>query len=223
MSEWLTYRLSDFLMFSPQTYRRLFELYNEAVWPAQIAALVVGLAIMALLIRPAGSAGPVFALLAACWLWVAVAFHAQRYATINWAASWFAAAFAAEAALLLWFAGRGKLVLRPPADSASRLGLGIFLFALLLQPLLGPLLGRSWREAELFGLAPDPTAVATLGVALLATGRARWALMALPLLWCAVGGATAWAMAAPDAWLLPLAGVLAMLAAAAQSRFRTRI
>ena len=28
MSEWWTYRLSDFLMFSPRTYHRLFELHN---------------------------------------------------------------------------------------------------------------------------------------------------------------------------------------------------
>jgi hypothetical protein len=36
MSEWWTYRLSDILPFSAQTYFRLFELHNAAVWPAQI-------------------------------------------------------------------------------------------------------------------------------------------------------------------------------------------
>ena len=35
MSEWWTYRPSDFLMFAPRTYWRLFELHNEAWWPAQ--------------------------------------------------------------------------------------------------------------------------------------------------------------------------------------------
>ena len=29
MSEWWTYRLSNFLLFSPRTYYRLFELYNS--------------------------------------------------------------------------------------------------------------------------------------------------------------------------------------------------
>jgi hypothetical protein len=28
MSEWWSYRFSDLLMFSPETYYRLFELYN---------------------------------------------------------------------------------------------------------------------------------------------------------------------------------------------------
>ena len=29
MSEWWTYRLSDFLLYAPRTYFRLFELYND--------------------------------------------------------------------------------------------------------------------------------------------------------------------------------------------------
>ena len=48
MSEWWTYTLSDFLLFSPRTYYRLFEIYNAAIWPAQIVALGLGLAMPAL-------------------------------------------------------------------------------------------------------------------------------------------------------------------------------
>ena len=33
MSEWWTYTLSDFLLFSPRTYYRLFELHHRALWP----------------------------------------------------------------------------------------------------------------------------------------------------------------------------------------------
>ena len=40
------------------------------------------------------------AALAACWLWTGVAFHASRYATINFAAVYFAWAFGVDAALL---------------------------------------------------------------------------------------------------------------------------
>jgi len=212
MGEWATYSPSDFLLFAPRTYYRLFELYNAAVWPAQLAALSAGAAILALL-RRGGTvdARIAAALLAACWLWVAVAFHAQRYATINWAAEWFAWAFAAEAALLLALG-----VLRNGFASGSRSGpgFGLFAFALLLQPLLGPLFGRDWRQMELFGLAPDPTALATLGALALVGGRARWALAALPLLWCAISGATLWTMGAPDALVLPAAGALGLLALA---------
>jgi hypothetical protein len=60
---------------------------------------------------------------------------------------------------------------------------------------------------EIFGLAPDPTVAATLG-ALLTMRRVSWTLFAIPLLWCAVTGATLWAMNAPDALIMPAIAVL---------------
>jgi hypothetical protein len=212
MSELWSYRLSDFLLFSPRTYHRLFELYNAAIWPAQAAAVLLGLLMLVLLRRGGPVAGPaVAAILAACWAWVAIAFHLDRYASINWAASWVAAGFLAQAALLVW-AGviGGRLSAPMQLDAAGRAGIGLFLFALLLQPGIGLLLGRPWRQAEIFGIAPDPTAIGTLGLLLVLAGRARWVLMVLPALWCAATGATLWAMSAPDAWLPPAAALFAL-------------
>ncbi len=205
MSEWWTYRLSDFLLFAPRTYYRLFELYNADIWPAQIAALALGVAIVVLLYRGgAGASRGIAAILAAGWLWVAWAFHLERYATINWAAVYFAAGFAVQALLLVWTGVlRGGLRFQAPSGIPGRIGLGVFLFALVMQPLIGPLLGRAWTHAELFGLAPDPTAVATLGALLLAN-RTRWLLLAIPLLWCAISGATLWTMGAPDWFVSPV-------------------
>ena len=103
MSEWWTYRPSDFLLFAPRTYYRLFELYNAEVWPVHIVALLAGVTILVLMRSHAPWRGRLIAaMLAACWLWVAWAFHWQRYATINWAASYFAVGFAIEALLLFW-------------------------------------------------------------------------------------------------------------------------
>ncbi len=73
MSEWWTYRLTSFLLFSPRTYYRLLELYNLAIWPAQLAGMAIGLAIVALLIGKRGHRERIIAgLLAACWLWIAL-------------------------------------------------------------------------------------------------------------------------------------------------------
>ncbi|HEX6015786.1 MAG TPA: DUF6064 family protein, partial [Geminicoccaceae bacterium] len=112
MADLLTYALSDFLLFSCETYNRLFELHNEAVWPAQLVAVALGIAILTLLRWPSVRQGrAITAALAACWLWVAWAFHLERYATINWAATYFAAAFALQALLLAWWGVvRGRLV-----------------------------------------------------------------------------------------------------------------
>ena len=80
MAEWWTYALPDFLLFSPRTYYRLFELYNAAVWPGQVLAAAAGLAIVAMLRKPRPWQGRVVAvLLAACWLWIAWAYQRDAW------------------------------------------------------------------------------------------------------------------------------------------------
>jgi hypothetical protein len=219
MSEWWTYTLSDFLLFAPRTYYRLFELYNIDLWPMQVGSVVLGVVILALARGDEPWRGrAVAAILAACWLWVGWAFHIQRYATINWAAPWFGAAFVVEASLVL---GVGALHdgfrFRPAGDPVRGAGLCIFLFALVAQPLIGPLIGRDWRQAEIFGVAPDPTVVATIGVLLLTAKRGVWPLLVIPLLWCVVGGAFLWTMGAPDAVVMPLVALIALLIMARKS------
>lgn len=215
MFEWWTYTLSDFLLFSPRTYYRLFDLYNHDIWPAQIAAVGLGLLILTLVRKRDVRYGrAIAAILAACWLWVAWAFLFVRYDTINWAARYFAIGFAIEAALLVWIGLiRDRLLLQPRADLVSKAGLGILLFALFIHPLIGPLIGRPWSQVEVFGIAPDPTAVTTLGVLLTAQPH-NWPLLIIPLLWCVISGATLWAMQSPEAIvMLGLAALGALLAA----------
>jgi len=195
MSEWWTYRLSDFLLFSPRTYHRLFELYNTDLWPMHLAALAWGAAVLVLALQ--GRARAAWAMLAACWLWVAWAFLLARYATINWAAPWFAAAFAIQGIVLLLasvFAASQEPV-RVARPWARVLGIAVLLFALAVLPGLGVLQGRPWTQAEVFGMAPDPTAIGTLGALLLAPRSPwRWLLWPIPVLWCLVAAATAWTM-----------------------------
>jgi hypothetical protein len=215
MSEWWTYGPRDLLLFSSRTYYRLFELYNLEWWPLQFVALGLGVAVLALGWRGGAQAGRALAvMLALCWLWVAWAFHSQRYASINLAAGYFAWAFAVQALLLLWLGGvRGRLVPAPAARLQQQAGLGLLLFSILAFPLIAPLMGRGWTQAEVFGMAPDPTALATLGVLLLAGGRPAWALFPIPVAWCLISGATLWAMEAPGFAVIPAAALLAVVLA----------
>jgi len=201
MSEWWTYRLSSFLMFSPRAYWRLIELHNLDVWPAHLAALVLGLALLWLAaMRRAGAGRVLAALLAPIWLWVGWAFHWQHYATINWAARYFALAFALQAVLLL---GLGTLPRDAHAPSAGgavqKLGWLLAVAGVLLYPLAGLLAGRPWAQVEMFGITPEPTALATLGLLLASAqppSRPRRCLLAvIPTLSLLVGAATLWLVA----------------------------
>ncbi|WP_096696321.1 DUF6064 family protein [Polaromonas sp. AER18D-145] len=196
MSEWWTYTLSDFLMFSPRTYWRLIELYNRDFWPWQLPLLAAGLAAlwMAAARRVQAFRWVAFALSAA-WLWVGWAFIWERYATINWAAQYVALAFAVQAALLLAAGVVCRPASRPPGAAVRGFG-WLLAVAGLLYPLVGLAAGRPWVQAEVFGMAPEPTALFTLGLLLLSgqpVSRAgRTLLFAIPLLCLLLGAATAW-------------------------------
>jgi len=196
MSEWWTYRLTSFLLFSPRTYYRLLELYNLAIWPAQLAGAAIGIAIIALLIGGRRHRERVIAgLLCACWLWIAWSFLLQRYAQINWVAPWFAAAFAFEALLLVGLgAFAGRIVFSPPRGTGFWIATALVAISVIGYPLLALLAGRPLTTAEAFGVTPDPTVIGTIATLALVRGRIRWLLLVVPLVWCAVAAATLWAM-----------------------------
>lgn len=212
MPEWWSYGLSDFLLFSPRTYYRLIERYNETVWPLHLVTAGIGVVIAFVLRRPtpAGSRA-VFAAVALLWIWVSWAFVWRRYATINWAASYLVWLPLTDAGLLLWLgAVRGQLALTRRVGVSGYLGAATFLAALALYPLLAPMLGRGWSQAEAFGVMPEPTALATLGVLLFAEGSSRWLAVVPMVLWCLVAGATLYAMRSAEAWLPAAAAIMAL-------------
>ena len=208
-----SWALEDLLPFSPQVYWRLFALENEAVWPAQPLLLTAGALLILCLLRgwrPTGRwLGPA---LGAAWIWTGSQFVALHYGTVNWAAPTIAWVFYAEGALLAAvglsgrpaFAGRGR---------GAHAGIGLLAAALLAWPLFAPLDGRSWHEAEVFAVAPDPTATATLALLAL-TERNRWSalLCVVPALWLALSALTLFTMGAWQGWAV-LAVLLTGLAA----------
>jgi Family of unknown function (DUF6064) len=200
VSEWWTYTLGDFLMFSPATYWRLVENYNRDVWPAQLAGLMAGTLALALTLSPRKGAARLQAvLLAAAFVWVGWAFHWQRYATINWAARYFAFAFWAQAVLFV------VLALLPSKDSVEtnsatqRIGWFLALAGLVIYPLGSAWDGKVWSQIEVVGVSPEPTAL--LGLALVLARPLpvqplfRWVLALIPTASLIVGAATFRAMA----------------------------
>jgi hypothetical protein len=211
MSEWWTYRLGDFLLFSPRVYWRMFELHNAQFWPLHLLTLATGLAIAWLALRQMRGAGSLAALiLAALWVLVGWSFLWDRYAAINWAIAYVAPAFGLEALLLVIAAARGGLVF-DRRDLAAWTGLPVAAVGLILYPLLPLLFGRPWTTAEVFGIAPDPTAVATLGIVLTASGRVALLLVPIPLVWLLLSGLTLYTMGEAQSWVPLLAAAAAVI------------
>jgi hypothetical protein len=221
MPEWWTYRLSDLLLFSPRTYNRMFELYHREIWPIQVVAIGSVVAIAALM-RPESQRArrTIASLLAAWWLWVGIAFHLNRYSTINWAARYFAALFVIQSVLIVWEGiVRDRLQLRIGRDTAARLALGVLAAAVVVQPIAGAMTARTWSQVELVGVTPDPTAVATLVLLGLAVPRAPRSLLVIPVLWCAIGAATLWALGSAEVWVVMFAAISALVLAIRQRAY----
>lgn len=200
MSEWWTYTLGDFLMFSPATYWRLIGNYNRDVWPAQLAGLIAGFAACRpLLSRQASTARVQALLLAAAFLWVGWAFFWQRYATINWAARYFAFAFWVQAALLVVLAALPTKSATGKTGAIQTIGWVLALAGLVIYPLGSAWHGKTWSQIEVFGVSPEPTALVCLGLLLARTMQVtplfRWALTIIPSASLLVSAATLRAMA----------------------------
>jgi hypothetical protein len=197
------------LPFGQDAFFALFEQYNYAIWPAQIVAYGLALAALALAARPVVGAGRMIgAILALAWAWNGVVYHVLFFATINFWADLFGAFFVVEALLLLWIGVvRGRLDFRVGRDVYSWIGVALAIFALAIYPLIGWGLGHAWPRAPMFGVAPCPMTIFTMGLLLLAAGRAPLYLAIIPVLWSLVGGTAAWFLGVTEDLALPVAGL----------------
>jgi hypothetical protein len=217
MSEWWTYRLSDFLMFTSSTYFRLFELSNRQWFPLQLVFLAAAFLTLYYITRKPQpvvltAAGMLFGF---AWIWVAWEFHWVRYTPVMLAGPYFAGLFLLEGVALA-VGGRFLSAFADRTRFDARLGLGLVIFGLVLLPPLAFAFGRPFAEAQFFGVAPDPTVVATIGFLFFI--RANWSLFLLPILWLVISAATLSTLEVPDTWVM-LAVLLATVAGLSYRRF----
>ncbi len=200
------------LPFTSEVFFALFEDYNRAIWPAQLVAYALGILALVLVVRPSATGSRIIgACLALFWLWNGAVYHWIFFATINFAAPVFAALFGFQGVLFVWIVLlRGKVAFRFNATLSGWAGLAMAGFAIAGYPFAGWLAGHGWPQAAMFGVAPCPTVIFTLGIVLLAKPRAPTSLVIIPLLWSLIGGTAVWLLDAPEDLSLPMAGAVAL-------------
>jgi hypothetical protein len=234
MTSWASYQLQDFIPFSADVYFRLLERLSESWWPLHILSLLLGVAMLVLAFKK--RARLVLLLMAPVCFFVGWVFFMQHYAQLNWAGHYVGYAFWVQAILLLWLALAGLGRREVPAAKMSAvagscpaiivvrrgiaIGLGITLTGLIALPLMAPLSGAGWWQAQVFGIHADPTAITMLGLALiLVRGWRLWLVAFIPLLWLLLSGLTLWVLQAAEAWLLFAVLAAALLGIAVLCRY----
>ncbi len=196
------------LPFTREQFFDVFRLYNESVWPLQLVLLLIGAA--ALLSAARGQSKAASALLAALWLWMGVVYHLTFFRLVNPAAALFGALFIAQAGLFLahglW---RGDLRFSFRGDAGGLAGIALAMYALVIYPSLGMMLGHRYPASPTFGL-PCPTTIFTFAVLLWSHTPLPRLLLVVPVLWAIVGGSAALTLGVPQDFGLPVAALVAL-------------
>jgi hypothetical protein len=211
------------LPFDTDQFLAVFAAYNAAIWPAQIVAYALGFAAVgALLTGHPARDRIIFAVLSLLWAWNGLAYQLAFFSPINPAAKVFAALFIVQAALFAAHAVMAsdlRFEIRP--DWRSIAGLALIVYAVLVYEILSVLAGHGLMQGPLFGVAPCPTTIFTIGLLLLARGRSVVWLSLIPIVWALIGGSAAVLLSIPEDFALAIAGVvLAIRLASEWSRHR---
>jgi Family of unknown function (DUF6064) len=166
-----------------QQFFAMFAQANTAVWPMQIVWYAVALAAIGLTIRPIHHSGRLIAaFLAAYYVWLGVVFFGVFYNTITPALA--DGAMFVFGGVLFLIAGvvRQDLKFEARWDPLGVVG-GAFMLYALAYPVIDALTGHYFPAAPVFGLAPCPSAIFTVGLLLWTRPRLPIYVLFVPLVW----------------------------------------
>jgi hypothetical protein len=157
MQDWLSYRLSDLLLFSEQSYLRQFELYNEWLSPLQWLFYLYGiLLIIALFRRQDKNLRILFMISAALWMLCSYGYLWQFYVAINWMAEYFIVLFVIQAILIIWLSLSTASSLNTDSGNLKFISaVLLWIITLIAQPVTEYLSGRGLSQLSVFAGTPD--------------------------------------------------------------------
>jgi hypothetical protein len=196
--------------FTVEQFFDVFETYNQAIWPAQIGVYVLGLMIVAALLKPIDYSDQfISGVLALFWIWTGAFYHILHFSTINALALIFGVFFVLQG-VALFFSGvwLNRLTFEITMSTRAIVGAVFVVFAMLLYPLIGSALGHHYPRTPMFGVAPCPLTIFTFGLFLFVRTKIAWYLYLIPLLWSLIGMSAAISLKVPQDYALVVSGVI---------------
>ena len=194
------------LPFTAQEFFAVFAQYNRAVWPIPIILPLFALiGAIGVVLRSANWIRPVVVFAAALWVWMAVVYHWKFFRPLNPAAAGFAVLFGIQAVVLIITAWRREIEFPARLDMGGAAAIGLILYALILYPVIGYIVGHRYPSTPTFGL-PCPTTLYTVGV-LLWCRPLRVSLFIIPALWSLLGVSAALQLGVYEDLMLPVGGL----------------
>jgi len=181
------------LPFGVHEFLQVFRDYNLALQPLQLYVYLALLTVLFLFVSKTKAGLKVsFAFLAVIWFINGCAYHILFFSKINPIAKVFGALFIIQGLLFVLQVIFSKPYPHPDKLSIpQKAGWLIILYGTVLYSILGFFFGHSYPYAPVFGIAPCPTVIFTLGFLLALHGYAAKYLYIIPLLWAAIGSTAA--------------------------------
>ena len=197
--------------FTLEQFFGVFSNYNQAVYPMQIIFYLISIIAIYLTLKPTSKSDKIIsAILAFLWLWMGIVYHLIFFTSINKAAYLFGVAFMAQGILFLIFGVfQDKLAFKFHSGIHGGLGIVLILFALVVYPCLGYVLGHKYPLSPTFGL-PCPTTIFTFGLLFLTHKTFPFVLLVIPFIWSVVGLSAAFNFGMAEDISLIISGLLTL-------------
>ena len=198
------------LPFSLVDFLNVFKNYNQTIFPLQILFYLIAFLCIYFLFAGNKNLNKIISIvLSFFWLWMGIVYFLIFFSTINKAAYVFGAFFILQG---IMFAGCGlirkKISFGYSKNIYNHIGIIFLLYALIIYPVLGTLLGHAYPYSPTFGL-PCPTTIFTFGILLFTNKKIPVHLLIIPLLWSIIGFTVAFKLTMYEDIGLPVAGVTA--------------
>jgi hypothetical protein len=200
------------LPFTIDQFLGVFEQYNQAIWPMHIVAYILAIGVIFLAAKKTRYSDQIVSVVLACfWAWMGIVYHLMYFSVINGAAIGFGILFIIQALIWLVFGViRPKLSFQLDTNPYALTGVVLIVYAMLVYPLIGTLLGHGYPRSPSFGVAPCPTTIFTFGLLLWTTARVPRTMLIIPFIWSLLGFSAALSLGVREDIGLLLAGVLSV-------------
>jgi hypothetical protein len=189
----------------------MFEQYNQAIWPTQVLAYILGVGAVLLVVNEVPHADRLIsAILALFWLWIGLVFQLLYFRQINGAPAVFFGALMIFQAILFTVVGvvQHRLHFVASLDPSRLVGALFIFYALYLYPVLGSLAGHGYPLSPLFGVAPCPTTIFTFGLLLWTEPKIPRYLLIIPFVWSGFSIDATLSLGIVEDFGLPIAGLI---------------
>jgi len=147
----------------------LFLTYNQAVWPMPIVMYILAIAIFILSIQKKQSSNAIILyILSFFWLWNGIVFSLLYFGSFS--PMFYLAAILFIFQSVVFFLNGSGVAVKPQLsfqlqnNCKTWAGMFFIIYALILYPIIGWATGHAYPGSPIFGTAPCPTAIFTVGL-----------------------------------------------------------